>query len=168
MQVLQPPDTFHLSAAVGWLELGNPCEAGAELEKITQASKSHPDVLEVRWLISEKSKNWPMCLDIASALISAEPDDANGYIKRSFALRRMEGMGLKTAFDALFETWSKFPRNPIIPYNLACYQCQLGNPDQARYWLERAFETGDSTQLKIMALGDADLEPLWKEIQERS
>lgn len=168
MQPLQPPDTFHLSGALGWLELGNAQEAVEDLEKITPASRSHPEVLEVGWLIYEQSKNWRECLDIAVALIKAEPDDANGYIKRSFALRRVEGMGLKAAYEALLEIFPKFSNNPIIPYNLACYQCQLGNPDRARSLLEEAFQIGNRKRLKHMALADADLEPLWKEIRERS
>ena len=35
---LAPPDTHHLRAALGWLELGNHVEANAELEQITRAS----------------------------------------------------------------------------------------------------------------------------------
>jgi hypothetical protein len=31
---LQPPDSHHLNAAVGWLELGNDIEATEELDKI--------------------------------------------------------------------------------------------------------------------------------------
>lgn len=165
MQPLTPPDSFHLSAAIGWLELGNHIEANEELERITAGLRAHPDVLDVRWLIYERAKNWQACLDIANALVQLSPDDANGYIKRSFALRRIEGGGIKAAFEALFESWSKFPHESIIPYNLACYQCQLGNNKQARYWLERAFAIGDSTRLKLMALDDTDLEPLWTEIQ---
>src|ERR1043166_9428290 len=51
MTRLEPPDTHHLSAAVGWLELGNPAEAGEEIARISPAALEHPDVLEVRWQI---------------------------------------------------------------------------------------------------------------------
>jgi hypothetical protein len=34
MNPLSPPDTHHLRAAEGWLELGNHLEANAELENI--------------------------------------------------------------------------------------------------------------------------------------
>jgi hypothetical protein len=37
---LEPPDTHHVSAAIGWLELGNPAEAGEEIARIT------PEMLE--------------------------------------------------------------------------------------------------------------------------
>ena len=35
---LHPPDGFHVQVAQGWLELGNPIEADAELGKITPTS----------------------------------------------------------------------------------------------------------------------------------
>ena len=35
MKPLEPPDSFHLLAAQGWLELGNHVEANEELDKIT-------------------------------------------------------------------------------------------------------------------------------------
>ena len=48
---LQPPDTFPLQAAQGWMELGNHEEANEELELIDAPLRAHLDVLEVRWLI---------------------------------------------------------------------------------------------------------------------
>ena len=51
MKPIEPPDAFHLSAAVGWLMLGNPDEAEEELGNITPGLRIHPDVLEVRWQI---------------------------------------------------------------------------------------------------------------------
>ena len=44
---LEHPDTLHLEAAQGWLGLGNHLEADKELDNITPALRSHPDVLEV-------------------------------------------------------------------------------------------------------------------------
>lgn len=49
-------------------------------------------------------------------------------------------------------------------YNLACYECQLGRLEQAKSWLEKAFGVGDPKKVKLMALEDPDLEPLWREI----
>jgi hypothetical protein len=44
---LEPPDSLHLEAAEGWLELGNHLEANEELENITPQMRVHPDVLEM-------------------------------------------------------------------------------------------------------------------------
>jgi hypothetical protein len=50
-------------------------------------------------------------------------------------------------------------------YNLACYECQLGRLEQAKGWLEKAFALGDAREMKLAALDDPDLEPLWKTIE---
>lgn len=47
----------------------------------------------------------------------------------------------------------------IFHYNLACYLCQLGDLDWAKEPLSRAF-TLDSS-MRVMALDDEDLQPLW-------
>jgi hypothetical protein len=59
-----------------------------------------------------------------------------------------------------------FPNEWIIRYNLACYACQLGNHQEAWKWLEIAFNLGDANQVKLMALDDPDLEPIWADISE--
>ena len=46
-----PPDSHHLEAAKGWLELGNPEEAFEELGLIEPQLRGHPDVLELCWRI---------------------------------------------------------------------------------------------------------------------
>jgi Tfp pilus assembly protein PilF len=56
MKPLEPPDSLHLQAAQGWLELGNHAEAEAELDNITASSREHPDVINVRWGIYAAAK----------------------------------------------------------------------------------------------------------------
>lgn len=58
-----------------------------------------------------------------------------------------------------------FPAEMLIPYNLACYECQLGNLALARALLREAFQLGNPAQLKQMSLSDTDLEPLRQEIR---
>src|ERR1041385_41374 len=86
---LQPPDTMHLQAAQGWLELGNHAEASAELEKIKQQNRGHPAVLQVQWEIYGAAKKWEAALDVASALIQVMPEHSFGWIHRSFALHEL-------------------------------------------------------------------------------
>jgi len=164
VETLVPPDTHHISAAIGWLELGNPAEAIAELQKITPALQQHPEVLEVRWQLFAEQKKWADCLEVAKTLVRVAPQRPSGYIHRSYALRRIEGGGLEAARAALSEALSKFPKEPIIPYNLACYECQLGNLQEALVLFSRAVAVGDAKSLKLMALNDPDLKPLWTEI----
>jgi hypothetical protein len=42
----------------------------------------------------------------------------------------------------------------------------LSNLDEARGWLKRAMKIGKRDRIKLMALVDEDLEPLWKEIRK--
>jgi hypothetical protein len=60
----------------------------------------------------------------------------------------------------------KFPAVSTIPYNLACYACQLGNLPEARQWLAKAIEISDAKDIKAMALSDPDLQPMWDEIKK--
>ena len=64
---------------------------------------------------------------------------------------------------------SDFPDEPVVPFNLACYACQLGKPSDARSWLHLSLEiakrTGAEKEWKLRALDEKDLELLWVEIK---
>lgn len=165
MAKLEPPDAFALSAALGWLELGNPAEALAELEHVTPANRSHPGVLEVRWVVLAELKRWEQALAAATEMVRVAPDNASGWLHRAYALRRVPNGGLSQAWDALLPAADKFKQESIIPYNLACYACQLQRLEEARAWLQRAMKTGKASEVKRMALADDDLKPLWPEIR---
>lgn len=60
----------------------------------------------------------------------------------------------------------KFPRNAILRYNLACYACQLGRLEEAKIWLREAFGLDEKQELKLLALEDPDLKPLWQVLRE--
>jgi tetratricopeptide (TPR) repeat protein len=161
---IEPPDAHYLSAAVGWIELGNPVEARAELTQVHPERWGHPDVLEVRWALSAAEENWEEGLEIARALVRDAPERATGWLHQAYALRRVAGGGLLQAWEALLPASQRFPKEAIIPYNLACYACQMRDLDRARHWWSRALLSGDPARLKKLALADPDLEPLWREI----
>jgi tetratricopeptide (TPR) repeat protein len=166
---LQPPDTHHLRAASGWLELGNAEEAGNEIGRISAACLEHPDVLEIRWAICAAGATWEAALDIARKLVASAPERASGWIHRAYCLRRVAQGGLSPAWDALRPAYEKFPQEPIIPYNLACYSAQFGNLDDAWDWLNKAAQAAGRVQpIRSMALTDADLEPLRERIRQWS
>ncbi len=164
MKSLETSDLHHLQAAEGWLELGNHLEANEELEKITPQVRAHPMVLVVRWKIYAQARKWDVCVDLAEALVKLAPDDPFGWIHRSYALHELKRT--QEAWDRLLPAVEKFPSEWTIPYNLACYACQLGNLPEAKRWLQKALQIEDASKLKLMALDDPDLEPLWKNIGE--
>jgi tetratricopeptide (TPR) repeat protein len=165
-QPLEPPDTHFLSAAVGWLGLGNLTEAKSELAQISEPNQHHPDVLELRWDIASTEKNWQQALEIARELLQAAPERCSGWWRQAYALRRVPDGTIKKAWDALLPAFDKFPEESIISYNLSCYACQMGQLDAARVWFKRAVVIGGKQHIKAQGLADSDLEPLWEEIKQ--
>ncbi len=163
---LEMPDAHYWSAAVGWLELGNLAEAQAELDHISAVARNHPDVLEVRWLICAEQQRWAEGLDIARALLAAAPKRASGWLHQAYALRRIPQGSVQQAWEALLPAYEKFPKEPTIAYNLACYACQMDQQDTARTWFKRALAIGGKERIITMALADSDLQPLWEEIKQ--
>jgi hypothetical protein len=160
VQPLQPPDVFHLSAAQGWLELGNHLEADAELENIAPLLRAHPAVLDLRWQIFAKEKKWDACRDIAEAITKQLPDEPVGWLHLAYATRRVAGGNEQAAFEALFPVVERFPEVWEIPYNLACYSSMLGNFEAAQSWFKKAMAVGGKP-VQSIALDDPDLKPLW-------
>jgi predicted Zn-dependent protease len=166
MKPLEPPDSHHLSAAIGWLELGDVAEAGEELEKIVPPFRSHPAVLVVRYDLHAAAGKWDTAAEIAAALTRLEPDEPGVWISLAYAIRRKAGGGIAPARAILIRARQTFPKEPIIAYNLACYDCQLGDLNAARLWLEKACMLGDVRKIKKMARQDPDMEPLWPDLSE--
>lgn len=164
MKALEPPDSHYVSAATGWLELGNAHEAAAELAPVSPALAQHPAVLEIWYGIHAHARRWDLASETASTLARATPDDPQAWTKLAYATRRKPGGGLPPAKEILAVARQRFPSEVLIAYNLACYECQLGNLPQARDLLREAFKLGDAAQLKRMSLRDPDLEPLRPEI----
>ena len=166
MQPLEMPDSHYLLAALGWYELGDRAEAKAELQHIRAEYHRHPDVLEMKWLLCAAEADWVGGLEAARSLVETAPQRSSGWLHQAYALRRVKGGGLKEAMACLLPAAEKFPKEPVIPFNLSCYACQMGEFEQARVWLELAVQVGGKEQIKEMALADTDLAPLWDEIRK--
>jgi hypothetical protein len=166
MQRIEPPESHFVNAALGWLELGLPGEAAAELDHLPDRLQAHPDVLEVRWAIVAAQQRWDTAIEVATELVHTAPSRPTGWLHRAYALRRAPEGGLKQAWNALLPAAERFPKEALIPYNLSCYACQMQRLGDARTWLRRALDAGNREHVKQMALQDRDLQPLWKEIQE--
>jgi hypothetical protein len=164
MDELEPPDLFYVSAACGWLELGNPSEAAIELEKVSPERQRHLRVLEVRWSIWAAGEDWVRALVVADDMVIHYPDEPAGWLHQAYATRRAPGGTIEAASKILQAVVEKFPDQALFPFNLACYCCQLARLDEARAWLSRAFQMGDRQDIRRMALHDEDLRPLWSEI----
>ena len=163
MTPLQPPDSQHVEAAKGWCELHAFQEANEELDKITPTLQAHPSVLEVRWQVNANLEKWDGALDIASAIVTAVPDWANGWIYKASSLTELNRH--QEAYETLVEAAAWFPADEIILYDLACACCALKRPDEARTWMGKAIEAGGN-EIKLRALDDSDLEPIRTGLKE--
>lgn len=160
---LEPPASHYLLAATGWLELGNPTEAHAELENMAAEWHTHPLVLDLRWQIFAQEKKWDDCLKVAATMTRQTPQNILGWIHQSYALHELKRTA--EARDNLLPVAAKFPEDFLLRYNLACYECQLGRLAPARQWLKKAMAIAGDKEIQVMALNDLDLQPMWPEIR---
>jgi tetratricopeptide (TPR) repeat protein len=164
MKKLEPPDSHHLDAALGWLGLGDWASANQELDKISPRSCAQPIVLQSRYQVYAAAKQWAMAAGIARALTVLDPDSAFGWIDWAYALYEQERV--QDARSVLLSVAEKFPQEYLIRYSLACYACHLGYLKEAFEWLEKAISLANSKEVKQMVLNNPDLQPLWDQMGE--
>ena len=160
---LEPPDLHFATAAAGWLELGLFDETRAELERLSPEGRRHPDVLAVEWEWCAREGRWNDALETASRLLEVDVDRPVGWINRSYALHELRRTD--EAREALLPALPRFPTLGVIPYNLACYACQLGQMEEARGWLRQAIARDGRDVVLERAREDADLAPLRDELE---
>lgn len=143
--------------------LGSTREARHELRFIQPENRRHPEVLQIRWRIYAAVHKWRACLSVARTLLIEEPESPFGWVHLSFALHEMGRT--KEAWQQLLPAVRQFPNDFIIPYNLACYTCQLGRLTEAWAWYEHARGMAAAGTVQAMALEDKDLQPIWDKIR---
>jgi tetratricopeptide (TPR) repeat protein len=157
-------DVRHLEAAEGWLGLGDVGEAKLELDAIPPAKRSTPPVLQIQYLICAKEKEWETCIGLAESIVQQAPDAPFGWIHRSYALHELKRT--REALDQLLPASQRFPEDATLHYNLACYECVLGNLEQAKQRLFQTFKIAIAEksleEYRSTAAQDADLKPLWE------
>ena len=158
---LEPPDQQYWSAAVGFVELGMFQDANVELEKIDPFNRAAPQVLALRIAIYCGLENWELMVELTKRFTEFQPDDSQWPVSLAYATRR--AISTEAAKEILLNAEPKFPKEAVIPYNLACYECQLGNLESAKNYLKQAFKIDLSW--RIAALDDSDLQPLWNDLE---
>lgn len=142
-----------LEAASGWLELGLPDEALADLEALPAEVKTQRPVLELKLAAQMLGQSWNPAADTARLLCLKAADEPVFFLRAAFCLHETGDTlaacnwllrGPKTLFDMA-----------IFHYNLACYLWTLGEANRARSHLNQAI-TMDESFLKV-ARADRDL-----------
>ncbi|MEI7732230.1 MAG: tetratricopeptide repeat protein [Verrucomicrobiota bacterium] len=166
MKGLPWPHRFTVSAALGWVELGNLQEAAAELERLPADLLEEPTVLDIRWEIHALQKDWLAALRVARAMMIKCPDRVGSWLNQAYALRRVPGGGLTQAWNALLPAARQFPGSEMVSFNLACYAAQMDRLPEAWDFLQQAMRAGaNGEQIRRMALADEDLQPLWERLR---
>ena len=163
MSELDPADAHQLRAVEGWLDLGNPREAQVEFGRLRPELQQHPAVLELKWTLHAAQHQWETALETARLMVEVAPERPAGWINRSYALHELKRT--REAWTELQPAAGRFKTTSVIPYNLACYACQLGDLETSQAWLGRAVQLAGKHEIKRLALKDTDLLPLWERIR---
>jgi len=166
---MTPDDQRHLTAAEGWLELGDHIAAFDELENIEPLHRANPEIFKLRWRIYNKAGQHTAAFAVAEGLTLMLPDEPEPHIWLAHSARRMPDGGSEQALQLLLDIANDFPDETAVPFDLARYNCQLGRLIEARNWLHIAFEVaernGTATFWKSRTLDEKDLEPLRQEFR---
>lgn len=157
---IEPPDKQFFEVACGYAELGMYVDANEELEKIDPFLRAVPEILALRMEIYRGLEKWELIAEIAKRLTEFEPDNPQWPVSLAYAARRAHS--IQTAKEILLNAESQFPKEAVIPYNLACYECQLSNLESAKNYLKQSFRI--DLKWRITALDDPDLQSLWNEL----
>ncbi|MCP5006806.1 MAG: hypothetical protein GY941_23105 [Planctomycetes bacterium] len=156
-----PVTTEKMFLAVdGYLDLKMYAEAENELFLIPKSYRKHRLYLWLMNRLSVNTEDWETATTVSRSLWETQPDIVDTWVAYAYAVRRYEN--IKVARSILLRAIERFSEDAIIPYNLACYECQLGNNDRARLYLKRALSL--DTSFRAMAIEDEDLVALRDEI----
>ncbi len=163
-ELAQLPDEtrWALQRADGYMDLRMHSHARRELGTVAQEDRNNFAFRHCRLRLAIDEKDWQASRHLANALHGEAPDEPETWIELAYVARRTDGVD--AARRILSRALCRFPSLAIIPFNLACYECQLGDIKQARLYLARAFELEPG--YRRLALEDRDLEPLWGELEE--
>jgi len=152
---------WHLERADGFLDLKMTEAARAELELIPAELDGTVLVKQVRLRFAMEMGNWPTAAVLATELRRLQPHEPVHWVQLAYALRRAKDV--QSAHEILSEGFRKFPRIAVIPFNLACYECQMQKLDEAMAHLAAAFRL--DPECREQALEDDDLQPIWSRIE---
>ena len=147
----------HITAAQSYVELGMFLDANAELEELDPDQRLLPEALAVRLGIYGGLKKWDLMRALAGKLAGYAPGEVQWSISLAYATRRAES--IEAAKIILLEAVERHPKEPMLHYNLACYECVMGEVEVAKARLRHALKL--EPRMRSMALDDEDLQAAW-------
>lgn len=152
---------WRLERGNGYLDLKMAGPARRELEQIPDRYHADPTFLRVQLQLMIAEQRWTEAVAIAARLREAEPNEPIHLIQLAYAVRRAES--IEAARVVLLEGLKQFPKVAVIPFNLACYECQMGHKEAALKYLQRTFAIDPGW--RTIAVEDEDLKSLWPQLE---
>jgi tetratricopeptide (TPR) repeat protein len=146
-----------LQAADGYLYLGMPEEACAEVESLSAAEQTSSPVMRAQVRILLHLRKWRKAEELSEFGTAIYPLENEFLVQRAFALQQQKRAN--DAVEVLLAAPDWIRRTGILHYNLACYEAQLGDLRIARRCMNTAFEI--NAAFKKNARHDPDLQRLW-------
>lgn len=131
-------------------------DALAELDALPLEVHHHPVAVEMRLVTLMQAKRWEEALQVGLELCRLRPDASSGFIHSAFCFHELGQT--EEAKTTLLSGPASIRNEANFHYNLACYECVLGNVELARMHLEKSF-TMDK-QYREFAKTDPDLQKL--------
>ena len=145
-----------LGYAEGYLLLGLKTEAAEALAEIMAPESDLTPVLVMALTVHTERADWANAAPVGARLCERDPQVSGYWIQWAYATRRHTG--INAARKILLQALGLHPREPMVHFNLACYEAQLGNLADARLFLETA--CGIDPEFRELARTDEDLAPL--------
>ena len=147
--------------ATGYIALGLLDQAETELAAIPSEDRELPDVLAANAELAMAAKRWTDVVRFARRLSEVAPSDVQGWVWWAYALREMQQ--IREARSVLLQIEAAHgDDHAVVPYNLACYYCLLGEIETARRYFSKACKMDPS--FKESAATDPDLAGLRADI----
>lgn len=142
--------------AEGYLELGRPQRALDVLAKLgdTDAADNHTLYLQGEAL--RALERYQEALVPLGRVVEAEPENTRVWLALGWCHKRTGRIDL--AINALESAMAVDAKEPLIPYNLACYYSVAGGKHKALTYLEQAFSLDPNYRQLID--GEPDFDPI--------
>ena len=152
------PTSTRLTYARGYLGLGMVKDAFRELNAIAREDRRSLEVSKVRVEWGMAARAWNQVITWARPVTQDDPDYEPGWIALAYALRELNQV--EHAKEVLLAALPHHQATSgVLHYNLACYECLLGNHLEARKRLARACKMDPSWN--DAAKDDPDLKDLF-------
>jgi tetratricopeptide (TPR) repeat protein len=110
----------------------------------------------MRLIVLMQAQRWKDALESGQQLIEAAPERNIGYIHTAYCLHELGRT--REARTVLRDGPRTLETEAVYHYNLACYDCCLGDHDGARAHLDRSIQL--DKKFRDYAKTDPDLAPL--------